>query len=69
METKAVAIMAKLLVLSRTFLRHGSAAFRTQLVPAEPVLPPDQYHPAMVGYVLSLDFGKSELPLSMHLMS
>ena len=64
MEYKAMGIMVEVLVLPGRFSRHRTCGFQNQCVPAEPLLPPDQYHPAMVGYVLSLDFEKSEFPTS-----
>ena len=62
MESKAMGIMVKVLVLPGRFSRHSTCGSQTQCVPAEPLLPPDQYHPAMVGHVLSLVFDKSKFP-------
>lgn len=64
MEDKAVGIVVKVLVLLGRFSHHGACGSQIQCVPAEPVLSPDQYHPAMVGDDLSLDFDKSKHHIS-----
>ena len=56
LEDKAVGIVVKVLVLPGGFSHHGACGSQIQCVPAEPLLSSDQYHPAVVGDVLSLDF-------------
>ena len=63
-------IMVERLVPPGRFSRQGACFYRAtsaapgeelKASPAEPVLPPDEYHSTMVGYVTPLEFDDSEL--------